>query len=114
MPNTNATNIIKGLFQSPQFRETFLRRYGEIYDTVLSNERILERIEHYEQMLRPEMARDRERWAYSLNQWEQNVETLKKKITEKDWQNFCVDELSTYIHITEEERMVFFNSPHGQ
>ena len=109
MPNTNATNIIKGLFQSPQFREAFLKRYGEVHDTVLSNERILERIEHYEELLRPEIERDRKRWDYSAGKWEQDVEALKKMIIEKDWQNFCVDELSTYIHITDEERSLYFD-----
>lgn len=109
MPNTNATNIIKGLFQSPQFREAFLKRYGEVHDTVLSNERILERIEYYEQLLQPEIERDRKRWDYSAGKWQQDVEALKTMILEKDWQNFCVDELSTYIHITDEERSLYFD-----
>ena len=108
MPNTNATNLIKGLFRSPEFRESFLRRYGEVYDTALSNDRVLERIEHYEQQLRPEIARDRKRWNYSVAQWELDVQTLKDTIVSKDWQNFCVDELSTYIHITDSERNAFF------
>lgn len=109
MPNTNATNLIKGLFKSPEFREAFLRRYGEVYDTVLSNERILERIEHYEHQIRPEIARDRKRWDYSVEKWEKDVQTLKDTIVNKDWQNFCVDELSTYIHITEAEREAYFH-----
>ena len=109
MPNTNATNLIKGLFKSPEFREAFLRRYGEVYDTVLSNERVLERIEHYEQQIRPEIARDRRRWDYSVEKWEKDVQSLKDTIVNKDWQNFCVDELSTYIHITDAEREAYFN-----
>ena len=34
---------------------------------------------------------------------------LKEMIQEKDWQNFCVDELSTYIQITDEERRMYFD-----
>ena len=109
MPNTNATNIIKGLFKSPEFRAAFLKRYGEVYDTALSNERILERIEHYEQLLQPEIERDRKRWDYSAGKWQQDVDALKEMIQEKDWQNFCVDELSTYIQITDEERRMYFD-----
>ena len=108
-PNTNATNILTGPFKNPQFREAFLRRYGEVYDTVLSNERVLERIEHYEQLLRPEIERDRERWGYSAKRWEENIKALKSTIRMKDWQNFCVDELSGYIKITDEERKAFFD-----
>ena len=108
MPNTNATNIIKGLFKNSEFREAFLRRYGEVYDTVLSNDSVLERIDYYHTLLRPEIERDRNRWDYSAGKWEQDVEQLKTTIIEKDWQNFCVDELSTYIQITDEEREIYF------
>lgn len=106
--NSALTAVLEALLKNDTFRQAFLKRYGEVYDTALSTERILERIDHYEQLLLPEIARDRERWQYPLWQWQSDVDALRQTIIEKNWQQYCVERLSVYIHITPEEMEQYF------
>ncbi|MBR1456585.1 MAG: CotH kinase family protein [Oscillospiraceae bacterium] len=106
--NTNASNILDSLLRNTDFRAAFLRRYGEVYKTVLSNERILERVDCYESLLRPEIERDRARWSYGTWQWEYAVSELRLKITAKDWENECLRCLDAYISLTDAERAAYF------
>jgi len=106
--NSALTSVLESLLKNDEFRQAFLKRYGEVYDTALSNEKILERIDHYERLLLPEIARDRERWQYPLWQWSSDVDALRQTIVEKNWQRYCVERLSVYIHITQEEMERYF------
>ena len=105
--NSNASALLESLLESPQFRARFLRRYAGVFDTDLSNERILETIERLRAVIEPEIRRDRERWNYPLSSWEYEIERLERIITAQDWQNYCVRRLDSYLHLTPEEWALF-------
>ena len=105
--NTNASRLLLSLFDSPDFRERFLRRYAQVYDTVLSNERVLRSIEECEAQILPELERDRARWGYSAEGWRKEIQRLKNMIRETDWQNYCVQQLDLYLDLTDEEWAYF-------
>ncbi|MBQ9249091.1 MAG: CotH kinase family protein [Oscillospiraceae bacterium] len=107
--NSNATKLLKSLLNSPEFRAAFLRRYGEVWDSDLSTERLLEKTEEFEGLLAPEIRRDRDRWGYSAQRWELAVEQLKQTISKKDWQQYCLERLSSYLNITAAERSAYFS-----
>ena len=90
-PNEMAIEFFSLLRQSPEFTSALTNRYEELYDSALSNEKILERIDYYYNLLLPEAKRDRERWGFSLSDWEDAVEDFKTNINRRDWQNFCME-----------------------
>lgn len=100
--------LLLNLLKNQQFRAAFLTRYAELYDTVLSNERILERIDYYEALLAPEIARDWKRWRADAEDWEEYVDMLRRCVTELDWQNYVKDSMFRYFKVSDEEINLYF------
>lgn len=102
--------VFESLFENVTFKETFLSRYAKVWDTVLSNEHILETIEYYEQLLdSDEIGRDRSTW-YVNGDWFYRgcVHQMKARVTEIDWQKKGVTEFCKYMKIPDAERMQYF------
>ncbi len=102
------TDILQALLENPDFKDRLLRRYAEVYNSSLSNERILERIDHYQALLEPEVARDWAKWDGKLESWYINVELLRRSITELNWENYARDALCRYLNLSEEEKAAYF------
>lgn len=100
--------IVESLFENNEFKDKFLSRYAEVYDSVLSNERVLERIDYYAELLRPEIERNHARWNLEAEKWEEWVEHLRKAVIELDWQNYAKDSLCNYLELTNEEIEHYF------
>jgi len=100
--------IVAALFENDEFKDRFLTRYAEVYDTVLSNERVLERIDYYERLLAPEVERNHIRWGDKPEEWQKWVEHLRAVITELDWQNYAKNSLCNYLELSEEEIAHYF------
>ena len=107
-PNTNVAALLRALLKSPDFREHFLRRYGEVYDTALSNDRVMAEIDRLEALLLPEIERDRQRWGMSVEAWQLEIANLRHLIRDHDRQNYCVDRLNWFVGMSREERANYF------
>ena len=70
-------SIFPKLMKNPRLREKFLYRMGELLDGPFSAENIIQKIEAREALLRPEMARNCERWGWSYETWEAACARLK-------------------------------------
>lgn len=101
--STYNRQIINSLLSSPEFVDRLATRYAEVYDTYLSNEKLLGRIDYYTGLLEPEAERDWREWYYIPENWKRNVEAVKNTIIEKDWQNYCVDCFCKYIGVNRED-----------
>ena len=108
-PNTNVAALLKALFKSPEFRARFLSRYGQVWDTVLSNESLLAEIDRLEALLLPEIERDRERWLMSPEAWQLELRELRHRIGDHDRQHYCLERLNWYLILTDEEREAYFS-----
>lgn len=95
--------LFNSLLKNEQFRAALFSRYAEVYDSVLSNERILERIDYYEALLRPEIERDWERWNADSEDWDIYVDMLRRCVTELDWQNYVKESMFRYLNVSEDE-----------
>lgn len=100
--------IAEALFENAEFKDRFLRRYAEVYDTILSNERVLERMAYYEALLAPEIERNHERWHLKPQDWDMWVAHLEKAVIELDWQNFAKNSLCNYLRLSPEEVEYYF------
>ena len=77
--------IFLALYQNESFRDQLLRRYGELIEGPLSNERTAERIEEYRTLLEPEIRRDRQRWRRSAESWALHLDGLERLFVQGDW-----------------------------
>lgn len=100
--------IMKAAMQSEVFRDRILSRYASVYDTVLSNEHILERLDAYEQLLAPDISRDRLRWGGSETVWRMKMDALRDFIRDNDPQRLGVERFCEIWDVSPETRAGYF------
>lgn len=101
-------NMLNNLLDSEIFRDRLLKRYAELVGTVLADDYVLDRIDEYVALLRPEIARDHERWGVTVEHWSGNVELLRSTIRDNDYAHFTVRDLCKRLDLSKEERMRYF------
>lgn len=99
--------ITRNFMENPEFRQKFLARLSYLMATTLSNENVLARIEYYEELLDPEVPRERERWGSSYDAWKNRVQEMKDFLAD-DHLKKMVLQLYTYIGLTAEEANTYF------
>ena len=70
----------------------------------LSNQNVLEKIDQFQTLLEPEMARERERWGSTVSAWFSNLDQLRRFITESDYENYMVERLFKHLGLSAEQR----------
>jgi hypothetical protein len=97
----------RAAFQNKEFRAKFLTRMAQLKNGVLSNEHVLQRIDHYVALLAPEVAREKARWGGNYAQWEKNVEKMRSYITENDHWARLERQLTAYVGLTDTEKSTY-------
>ena len=97
-----------GMMDNPDFRARFFTRCNELMETYLSNEYVLARIDEFQELLLPEMERERDRWDGSVSAWLGKVQSLRNFITEHDHLQDMVNNLRAYVGLTQEEAELYF------
>lgn len=100
--------ITKGLIQNKNFRTRFLERLSEAMAAALSDEAVLAAIDEFQVLLEPEIARERQRWGGSSEEWAADVERLRTFLTRYDHWGLMVEDLKTYIGLTDAEAASWF------
>ncbi len=100
--------LTRRLIKNPSFRQLFLERLSYFMETTLSNENVLATIDYYQELLAPEVARERARWGGSVSGWEFEVNVLRAFITKRDHLNDMVNRLVRYIGLTQQEIDTYF------
>ena len=105
--------LTRNIMKNAQFREKFLARCSELMGTTLSNEYVTARIDYYEELLTPEVPRDRKRWGGTLSRWQGKVEYLRDfiNIGEDGWDQMdnMINKLIDYIGLTDAEIEKYFS-----
>ena len=106
-------SITRAVMKHPEFREKFLQRCSELMATTLSNENVIARIDYYEQLLDPEVKRERKRWGGSYAGWKIEVQTLRDFVLDGedgyDTPNLMINKLVEYIGLTDAEIDKYFS-----
>ena len=106
-------SITRAVMKHPEFREKFLKRCSELMATTLSNENVIARIDYYEDLLDPEVKRERKRWGGSYAAWRIEVQTLRDFILigedGYDQMGIMINKLVDYIGLTDEEIETYFS-----
>jgi len=102
------------LMKNPEFKDKFLSRAAELYETVLTNETVLEEIDRLAAEIRPEVERDYARFTLSAADWEYDLQTLRDNIISRNWRQHCIDELCRIFKLEGEERAHYFGAIDGK
>ena len=100
--------LTKNLIKNPTFRQKFLERTSYHMKNTLNTENVLGLMDHFQELLSPEVPRDRERWYSSYDYWVWNIDYMRKFITKTDHLGQMVDNLKKYIGLTQEEIDTYF------
>lgn len=107
-PNETSTlriqnDIYKGLYSSKIWREKFVERFIEIAYGNFDKDRLLKLVDEMAAELRPEMERQVARWGMhdSVEDWEQEIESLKGIITAR--RETAIKQLQNMFGLTDEE-----------
>ena len=106
--NWQHLRITMPLMRNPTFRQQFLERLSYHMENTLSNENVLARIDYYEQLLAPEVPRERARWGGSYDGWIWQVNKMRRFITEWDHMKDMINRLKMYIGLTQAEIDQYF------
>ena len=97
------------LLQSPIFQKELARQLGEALTGAMSDENVLALIDQLADELRPEIARDREKWGGSLERWESMVQDLRDYVTHAGGRaKLMVNSLYNQISLTDAEKQEYF------
>lgn len=99
--------LTKNFVENTVFRQKLLERLAQLMETTLSDENVLARIEYYEQLLAPEVPRERERWGGSYEAWEGRVEELREFL-ENGHLKKMINNLDRFIGLTWAEKQTYF------
>ena len=100
------------LIENDEYKDRFLRRAGELFSTVLTNEAVIEELDRQYAVIAPEAERDLRRMGRTVDDWMHNREELVHFITSgetsTDWRQRCIDSLSDIFDLTGAERETYF------
>ena len=100
--------ITRNLIKNEKFRQQFIERVSDMLHSVLSDENVIARIDHFEQILDPEVKRDRAKWGGSYSGWQSNVQRLRNFITTGGHMDNIVTRLTRYLELSRSEVKQYF------
>lgn len=107
-------SIVYPLTQNSQFRDRFLTRAAELFESVLTNETVLEEIDYLAALIAPEVERDYKRYLMSLADWQWDVNALRENISYYNWRQLCIEELCRVLELEDTERVHYFGEIDGK
>ena len=100
--------MCRSAMRNAEFREKFFTRVAELKNTVLSNENVIARIDHYVQLLSPEIEREKARWGGTYADWERNVKNMKSYILDRDHWALLFEHFQRFSGMTNAEYKKYF------
>jgi hypothetical protein len=100
--------LTKNLIKHPEIRQKFLERTSYHMQHTLNTENVLSVMDHFQELLSPEVPRDRQKWYSSYDYWVWNIDYMRKFITKTDHLGQMVDNLDKYLDLTQEEIDTYF------
>lgn len=101
--------MYRKLLENSDFRQLVIERFSALYGTVLSNEKLIAKIEAYRAILTPDMQRDHDRWYLETAVWERCLNNLEELFTTGDWQGRALDNFCRILKISDEEKAIYFS-----
>lgn len=98
--------FVNALYSNEEFQDLLAKRLAELLKGPLSDAYINAKIEEMADMVRPELAREKERWGGTISQWERMITRLHNFATGRAEES--VNSLCSALHFTKEEKEFYF------
>lgn len=112
--NFQIGSIVYPLTKNTEFKEKFLTRAAELFETVLTNETVLEEIDRMAAIVSPEVKRDYARFNRTLEDWQWDINNLKDTISLNNWRQLCIEDLCFIFDLDDAERAHYFGKIDGK
>ncbi|MBE6764811.1 MAG: hypothetical protein E7546_02880 [Ruminococcaceae bacterium] len=106
--NCQHSALFRALIKNDEFKDRFLTRMAELFDSTLSDENILKTIDYYTELLRPEMKREKAYWGGSVKDWEKHVRRVRAYITDHDRIGEVLRSMKSYMNLTDKDIAKYF------
>ena len=100
--------IILSLLKNPKFRDRFLKRYALLMSSILNEQAICAKIDQFASLLEPEIAADREKYGYTVDQWRYNVKKLKSYVENGKREKTVLKGIQNYFGLTDAQMKEYF------
>ena len=98
--------IPKNLFKNAEFKKDFVAKLSEMLKTTWNQDKIIERINEYHDLLEPEMPRNIKRWGSSMATWEKEVEKMRDFARRRN--SYLLNQTKSFFNLSNEEMKVFY------
>ena len=112
--NFQIGSIVYPLTKNAEFKEKFLTRAAELYETVFTNETVLEEIDRMAAIVSPEVKRDYARFNRTFEDWQWDIDSLKETISFYNWRQLCIEDLCFIFDLDDAERAHYFGKIDGK
>jgi len=102
--------LISAVLRNKEGRDTFLKRYAELMETVLNEEYIVGYIDSLVAQIDSEMPNDRERWYTSYDKWQAEVQELRDYVKDGKRTEIVLNSLRNYFSLTDAEMEYYFGN----
>ena len=97
-----------GFYKNPGWRERFIERAAEVYNTVLTTDRLLALFDEMYAAASTEIERHIDRWnrPRSVSSWENAMEDLRECISKR--RKYVIDDLQDFFNLSDERMKELF------
>lgn len=101
-------SLYNGFSRNPEWRQQYVKRYAEVLNTVLTNEKLLKRFDEMVDSMRDEMPRTIKRWGRpsSVSKWEKEIAALRKRIESR--RKYVIKHLKSYFKLSNADMKELF------
>ncbi len=102
--------LINALLKHPRGRDAFLKRYGELMQTILNETYINQSLDRLISSIQSEIPRDRQRWGKTVAGWEESIARIRNYVKDGARDDVVKADLKQYFSLTDEEFSTYFGS----
>lgn len=104
--NHYTTVLLRSMMKNSEFRKEFVKRVSYQLKNVWNKERILKYMDDIVKKLEPEIKRNHNRWNYSLDNYQESLEYLKKYIRLRE--GYMVKQTKSFFNLSNAEMKEYF------
>ncbi len=97
---TSKVLVVK-LLKNSEFRDKFIRRIAYQVNTVWNEEVVVERIDYFYELLKPNMEKELKRWGGSMARWESNMENMRNFARKRN--SYFIPDVQNFFDLSDQQ-----------
>lgn len=102
--------LINAMLKHPKGKDAFLKRYGELMNTVLNETYVNATLDSFVSAIQSEIPKDRQRWGRTEAQWKTNVEKIRNYVKDGKRNAAVKQDLKSYFSLTDADMTSYFGA----